>query len=193
VQTNCYDESQREILLELAHRSIECGLSHGSPATVAVSDYSKELTRDRACFVTLHLAGKLRGCIGSIESSRPLVIDVADRAFAAANKDPRFSPLQGHEFERVDIEISVLLPLERIDVASEQELLSELSPGFDGLILQDGGSRGVFLPAVWESLPDPVEFVSQLRSKARLPVDYWSSSLQLWKFQTETFGNHPGQ
>ncbi len=184
-----YDRSQRETLLELAHRSIECGLSHGSPATVVASDYPRELAKHRACFVTLHLGGDLRGCIGSVERVRPLVVDVADRAFAAANKDPRFSPLETHEFETIDIEISVLSPLEPLSLESEKELLEKLRPGVDGLILQDEGSRGVFLPAVWESLPDPAEFVEQLRKKARLPSDFWSSALQVWTFRTETFGS----
>ena len=193
MQSKRYDQPQRKTLLELAHRSIECGVSHGAPASVAVSDYSAALTADRACFVTLHLAGELRGCIGSVESSRPLVIDVAERAFAAANKDPRFSPLQAHELDTLEIEISVLSPPESLDVESEQDLLNQLRPGIDGLILQDASARGVFLPAVWEKLPDPVDFLKQLRKKAYLPEDYWASSQQFWKFQTESFGNRHGK
>lgn len=189
MQSEHYAEPQREILLGLARCSIECGVAHGSPATVAVSDYSAQLTAHRACFVTLHLAGKLRGCIGSIESTRPLVIDVADRAFAAANKDPRFSPLQADELESIEIEISVLHPPKALDLASEQELLTELRPGVDGVIVQAAGSRGVFLPAVWQQLPDPVDFLKQLRKKARLPEADWSSSQRYWKFQTETFAS----
>ena len=189
MQSESYAEPQREILLALARRSIECGIAHGSPATVAVTDYSAQLTAHRACFVTLHLAGKLRGCIGSVESTRPLVIDVADRAFAAANKDPRFSPLQAGELASTQIVISVLQPPQALNLESEQALLAELRPGVDGLILQHDGSRGVFLPAVWEQLPDPSDFLIQLRKKAGLPETVWTSSQQYWKFQTETFGS----
>lgn len=188
-----YDDGQRTLLLELARRSIECGISHGAPASVAVSDYAGELIANRACFVSLHLAGKLRGCIGNIEGVRPLVIDVADRAFAAANKDPRFAPLRADEFESVEIEISVLRPPEPLEAESEQALLSALRPEIDGLILQEGGSRGVFLPVVWNQLPDPREFLKELRKKAGLPEQSWSSSQRYWKFQTETFGNSDGE
>jgi AmmeMemoRadiSam system protein A len=189
VPSEQYDQTERKILLDLARRSIECGLSKGTPVAVAVEDYSAALNQDRACFVTLLRNDQLRGCIGGIESLRPLVIDVADRAFVAANRDPRFPPLQAHELESTEIEISILLPLEPLNVQSEQALLNQLRPGVDGLVLEDGAARGVFLPAVWEKLPGPLDFVTQLRKKAGLPESHWTNSERYWTFRTETFGD----
>lgn len=188
-QRDEYDPEERKSLLDLARHSIEFSATHGAPATVSLNDYPSKLIATRACFVTLRTSGDLRGCIGSVEASRPLVIDVADRAFAAANRDPRFSPVRANELENLEISISVLSPLESLTVASQEELLNQLRPEIDGLIVQEVTSRGVFLPAVWAQLPNPRDFLRQLKKKAALGEDYWSNSLQFWKFETETFGD----
>jgi AMMECR1 domain-containing protein len=72
---------------------------------------------------------------------------------------------------------------------SEADLIEQLRPGVDGLILSRGGQRGTFLPSVWEELPDPYIFLSQLRHKAGLPLDYWSADLQAERYTTESFGD----
>lgn len=184
-----YDSKDRKQLLDLARHSIEHSLAHGVPAPVRVDDDPGKLAEVRACFVTLHLRGELRGCIGNVEASQPLIVEVADRACAAANRDPRFSPVRGGELAQLEISISVLSPLEPLSVASEEELLRMLRPGVDGLIVQEVTSRGVFLPTVWEQLPDPAEFLKHLKTKAGLGENYWSNSLKLWKFATESFGD----
>ncbi len=188
-QRDGFDADERKTLLDLARRSIQSGVARGTPAEVSLKDYPARLATKRACFVTLHREGALRGCIGSLEASRPLVIEVASRAFAAANTDTRFLPLRADELDDLEIDISVLSPPQPLTVHSEQELLNRLRPGIDGLLLQEGTSRGVFLPAVWEALPEPIEFTRELKKKAGLPEDHWSSALRFWTFETETFGD----
>ncbi len=177
----------RRRLLRVAAASIAHGLETGRPLPVDPAEYPPALRVPGAAFVTLHLHGRLRGCIGSLEARRPLVVDVAENAYAAAFRDPRFPPLLAAEFPQVEIEISRLTPAEPLTVSSEAELLQRLQPGVDGLILEEGAHRATFLPAVWETLPDPREFLAQLRVKAGLPPDYWSPTLRLYRYRTEAF------
>lgn len=153
-------------LIALARDSVRHGLDFGRPLDVAAMDLAPPLHASAASFVTLHILGDLRGCIGSIEPRRALAADVAHNAFAAAFHDPRFDPLDEREFDALDIEISVLGVPEPITFSSEAALLQQLAVGRDGLILEQDGRRGVFLPQVWEDLPDPADFVGQLKRKA---------------------------
>ena len=182
-----YSAAERSSLLRVAHASIAAGLQTGKPLVVNTANYPAPLTGQRASFVTLTQGGALRGCIGSLEARMMLVEDVAHNAFAAAFRDPRFPPLQQSEFEALDIQISVLSTPEPVVFATEQELLQGLRPGVDGLILQENGSRGTFLPSVWESLPQPGDFLNHLKLKAGLPAGYWSGSVQVWRYTTESF------
>ncbi len=179
-----YSEEERAALLEVARRSIEHGVAHDRPIAVTPDDHPARLTEKRACFVTLRRGGELRGCIGSVEAARPLVVDVAERGFAAAFRDPRFLPVTEGEIPGLEIEVSVLGPLRALAVDSEAQLIERLRPGRDGLVLEDAGARGLFLPSVWEQLPEPRSFVCQLKKKAGLPEDHWSSTLACWTFET---------
>ena len=177
------------MLLTLARDSIRQGFETGRPLAVDPAQWPEALQREGASFVTLKRPdGSLRGCIGTLEARQPLVTDVAEHAHAAAFRDPRFQPLAADELDEVHLELSVLSRPEPLPVASEAELLAALQPGEDGLILEDGVHRGTFLPAVWESLPEPVDFVRQLKRKAGLPSDYWSPSLTIKRYRTESFG-----
>lgn len=176
----------REALLETARDSIRHGLAHGRPGQPAMERMPATLREHGACFVTLHLEDDLRGCIGSLEAYRPLIEDVAVNAYAAAFRDPRFAPLGEVEFEHVELHISVLHPAQPMAFASERELLAQLRPGVDGLILEAGRCRGTFLPAVWESLPDPERFLRELKRKAGLSADFWSEELRVWRYTTES-------
>jgi len=178
---------QRRLLLDIARASIREGLEHDSALTVTAGDYPPALQAERASFVTLHLEGELRGCIGHLEAIQPLVADVAENAFSAAFRDPRFPPLREPEYAGLHIHISVLTPAEPMQFASEADLLRQLRPGTDGLILEDGWARGTFLPSVWESLPEPQEFLAHLKRKAGLPVGHWSDSLRIYRYTTESF------
>lgn len=130
------------------------------------------LTAPGATFVTLHLDGKLRGCIGSLEPHRSLLDDVRKNARSAAFLDSRFAPLSLREFERVTVEVSELSPQSPLDFRDEADLLAQLRPGIDGLVLAVDGHRGTFLPQVWESLPAPADFLAQLKRKAGLAPDH---------------------
>ncbi|MCB2262296.1 MAG: AmmeMemoRadiSam system protein A [Candidatus Thiosymbion ectosymbiont of Robbea hypermnestra] len=182
-----FDPAQRRQLLTLARQSIAHGLDQGGPLPVVPAEYPPALRAQRAAFVTLQLGGGLRGCIGHLEAIQPLVLDVAENAFAAAFRDPRFPPLTRPELARLTIEISVLTPSQPLACTSEEELLRLLEPGRDGLILEDGAARGTFLPTVWESLPDPRDFLRHLKQKAGLPPDHWSERVRVERYRTESF------
>ncbi len=178
-------KQHQNCLLDIARAAIQHGLTTGKPMPLSVLDYPEELTALRASFVTLQKHQQLRGCIGMLEAIRPLVTDVAENAFAAAFKDPRFPALRASEMSELEIQISILSPAESIIFQSEQDLLDQLKPCVDGLILQEGHQRGTFLPSVWESLPEPEQFLRHLKHKAGLPFDYWSDSLRVYRYQTD--------
>jgi hypothetical protein len=181
------NREQRQSLLEVARQSIEHGLSHRKSLRVPLKSYPSILQRPGAAFVTLRKAGQLRGCIGSLNACQPLVQDVATHAFDAAFKDPRFPTLDAAELSGLDIHISVLSEPMALEVVSEDELLTLLRPGKDGLVLEDGQNRATFLPAVWEQLPEPLPFLRQLKFKAGLPLDHWSTSIRFYRYSTESF------
>lgn len=146
-----------------------------------------ELMQKRATFVTLTIGGRLRGCIGMLEACRPLAEDVAENARAAAFEDPRFPPLTLPELAKLEIHISILSPSEEMVFSSESDLLRQIRPGVDGLILQAGFRRGTFLPSVWAELPEKELFLTHLKLKAGLPADYWSDTLRVFRYTTDCF------
>jgi AmmeMemoRadiSam system protein A len=175
-------------LLELAKNSIQHGLQTGRPLKINLGDFPAELTEQRATFVTLEIIQQLRGCIGMLEAVRPLAEDIAENAFSAAFSDPRFPPLEAKEFEALEIHLSLLTAAEPISFDTEQHLLAQLQPGIDGLILEEGHRRGTFLPSVWESLPEPEQFLRYLKQKAGLPPSYWSEKIRIYRYQAEIIG-----
>jgi AmmeMemoRadiSam system protein A len=130
-----------------------------------------------ATFVTLLQHGQLRGCIGSLEPWRRLDVDVRENALGAAFLDPRFAPLRRREFDEVVVEVSWLGRSEPLRFVDEADLLAQLAPGRDGLILEHRGRRATFLPQVWEALPAPRDFIAALKRKAGWPADFWSPDL----------------
>ena len=183
-------EPDRRLLLEVARRSIRHGLDRGRPLSVDPDEYPDSLRPVAATFVTLEDRAGLRGCIGRLEATRPLVEDVADNAYSAAFRDPRFPPLREDEWAAgLDVHISVLTPPEPLSVVNEEDLLAVLRPGKDGLILEEGRHHATFLPSVWESLPKPAEFLLHLKHKAGLPSDYWSPELRFFRYGSENFGD----
>jgi AmmeMemoRadiSam system protein A len=137
--------------------------------------------------VTLRHSGALRGCVGALDPLRALVCDVAHNAYGAAFRDSRFPALRADELAELKLQISVLSPLEPLDVHSEQALLARLEPGVDGLVLADGERRGTFLPSVWEQLPSAPDFLRELKRKAGLPAQGWSPAYRVWRYTTESF------
>ncbi len=181
-----YSPDERRLLRTLAHRSIAHGLDRGRALQPELGEYPRRLREWRASFVTLEHRGRLRGCIGTLEARQPLVRDVAEHAYAAAFNDPRFPPLSPVEAVDIELHISVLSSPEPLPCASETELLERLQPGIDGLILFEHTRRATFLPAVWDDLPEPREFLTHLKRKAGLPVDYWSAELRFERYRAES-------
>lgn len=178
----------RRYLLHLARQTIACILEGQEPPEVDLEAVSEALRRPGASFVTLTQEGELRGCIGSIEPRRPLVLDVQENAIAAAFHDPRFAPLSRRELDRTHIEISVLTLPQPLEYEGPVDLLSRLRPGVDGVIIERGWHRATFLPQVWEKLPDPREFLAHLCLKAGLPPDdYRRPGLRVYTYQVESF------
>lgn len=181
------ESADRRCLLELARRSISIGCGQDSTPALPRETWSGALTDTRATFVTLKHDGRLRGCRGTVEPKSPLVEDVWQNAWASAYTDPRFQPVSPPEINLLEICISVLTPLQPLSVASEAQLLELLRPGLDGLVLRCGSAGATFLPAVWEMLPDPREFITQLKLKAGWSPSFWSDSLTAQRYGTETF------
>lgn len=186
-----YSEAEQDILLSVAVKSIQHGFLERVALPVHRDNFDEpKLKIDRATFVTLEINGQLRGCIGSLVAMHPLASDVAHNAFAAAFEDPRFPSLTEREFEQLDIHISILSETTPMTFTSEADLLSQLQPGIDGLVLSDNFKRGTFLPSVWKSLPDAASFLRQLKLKAGLSENYWSGTLKIERYTTFSFGRH---
>jgi AmmeMemoRadiSam system protein B/AmmeMemoRadiSam system protein A len=169
----------------LAHARSAIALRLGVPSVP--TPQASFLADPGATFVTLKVKGELRGCVGSLQPRRPLGEDVRANAQAAAFDDPRFPPLDCAEYDALEVEVSVLSECAPIVVASERELHAQLRPGIDGVTLQWGGCRATFLPQVWESLPDPRDFIGHLKRKAGLSLDFWSDELAFSRYTVEKF------
>jgi len=175
----------RALLLSTAAAAIETQLARRPDTGPDPAALPPELREVRASFVTLTIEGALRGCCGSLEPRRPLVVDVWSNARASAFQDPRFEPLEPREWAGVDLEVSVLSPLERVVVCDEAALVARLAPGGDGLVIAWRGRRATFLPKVWEQLPEPLEFLRHLKLKAGWPEDFWAPDVEVWRYETE--------
>ena len=138
------------------------------------------LTEFGASFVTLKYDEHLRGCIGSIYPTKPLILDIIDNAKNSAFQDPRFNPLTVEELSKINISVSILSSIERINFKDERDLLSKIYP--HGIILIEKDKRAVYLPIVWEQLPDREIFLNSLKEKAGLPPEYFSKTLEAYKF-----------
>jgi AmmeMemoRadiSam system protein A len=180
-------------VLTLARSAIAEQLGLGRLETV-----QDDASLDQPCasFVTLKQDRQLRGCVGSVQRTRALRDDVRVNAVAAAFRDPRFAPLEARELPTVSLEVSVLSAEERIELASEEELIARLRPGIDGLIVEYGSHRATLLPQVWQQLQDPREFLATLKLKAGLPEDFWSPRMVVSRYTATTwaeYGTHSAQ
>ena len=180
-----YSTAEKNLILDIATNAIKFGLETQQVLPLKLTDYPKKLSADGASFVTLEINQQLRGCIGTLEAYQPLIQDIAQNAYAAAFRDPRFPPLTTKEYPHITKHISILSSTIPIIFTSEQDLLQQLRPGIDGLVLADQGKRGTFLPTVWQSLPTPKLFLNQLKLKAGLPTNYWSTTIQVARYTVE--------
>lgn len=180
-------EQNKKVLHDIAYRSIDQGLSSGHPLTVDLSDYDEPLREKKATFVTLKIHDQLRGCIGILEPLRPLVEDVAYNAFAAAYEDSRFNPVSRDEIPSLSIHISILNTPEAMHFDSEQDMIRQLAPGKDGIILIAGFRKATFLPSVWESVKTKTEFIEHLKQKAGLSKHYWDQHIKILRYSVDEF------
>jgi MEMO1 family protein len=172
-------------LIELVRGGIAAGFNTGQPGhAVANPTLAPRLTAPGAAFVTLRRDGQLRGCIGSPVARRPLVEDVVDHAFNAAFRDPRFPKLHVLELAGLALSVSVLTPPEAMRFDDEADLLAQLRPGVDGLIIEDAGRRSLFLPNVWEEIRDKRRFLGALKQKAGLRVEHFSHTFTARRFRS---------
>jgi AmmeMemoRadiSam system protein A len=178
----------RRYLLELAREAIARATHRQESPPVDLNAVSEGLRRDGTSFVTLTRRGELRGCIGSLEPRRPLVLDVRENAVAAAFNDPRFPPVRSDELDDLHVEVSVLSPPEPLSYDGPEDLVAQLRPAVDGVVVERGWNRATFLPQVWEKLPDPHQFLQHLCLKAHLPADaYRHPGLDVYTYQVEKF------
>ncbi len=169
-----------KILLEIARNAVRDFLATGNHEDYPAKDH--ELLAPRGCFVTLRENGKLRGCVGTFDDSKPLVQNVARMAISAATQDHRFHPVTKEELSKVDIEISVIGPLEKA------ETLDSIEIGKHGVMVQYKNRRGTFLPDVaverkW-SVPEFVMYCA--REKADLHPEEISKA-EIYRYEVEKF------
>ncbi len=143
------------------------------------------MKQNGASFVTLEKNGSLRGCIGSVGATRPLIQDIISNAQNAAFKDPRFYPVQKDEIDKLKIAVSLLSNPSPIQFKDEEDLLSQLIQDVDGLIIKDKEKSAVYLPSVWKQLPNKKDFLNNLKIKAGFTPDYFSNTFEAYRFRAE--------
>jgi len=173
-----FDADKGATLLQLARSAIGSTLGYEMPRLTEPG----WLAEPGASFVTITRQGELRGCIGTVEASRPLGEDVRDNAVAAAFHDPRFLPLRRAAFDDIRVEVSLLSPTEVMAVKDEAAALAALRPNVDGLVFEYGHHRSAFLPQVWQQLPKPAAFLAHLKRKAGLSMNFWAEGVRLSRF-----------
>jgi AmmeMemoRadiSam system protein A len=176
---------QKISLLKLARKTIYELLFKNKFDGSGIEEFTDNIYRIKCgAFVTLHIKGSLRGCIGYIEGIKPIPDTVIDMAKASAFRDPRFMPLSQSEYEKMDIEISVLSPIEKVMG------VSDIVIGRDGLIISNGGRSGLLLPQVaTENNWDLAHFLEHTCYKAGLPADAWKwKDTEIQKFSAQVFG-----
>ncbi|MGK0297743.1 MAG: AmmeMemoRadiSam system protein B/AmmeMemoRadiSam system protein A [Gammaproteobacteria bacterium] len=180
------NQEQQKLLLEIAYSSIEYGFINNEPLIPELNEYPQVFTEPRGLFVTLTLNDILRGCIGNIEAVHPLAFATAKNAYNAAFCDPRFSKLSRTEFNDIDLSISILSPKKEIYFDTESDLLAQLRPAIDGLIISSGNHTATFLPAVWDKISSADIFLTQLKLKAEIKSD--DIPERAWIYQSDSYG-----
>ncbi len=182
-----YSLANRQSMLQVARDAIMQTLIGNKDIKINLKLFPPQLLEMKGTFVTLSIDGKLRGCIGSLSPQRPLILDVIHNAQAAAFQDPRFAALTLNEFQNVEIHISILTAARNMQVSSKEELLTQLRPGSDGIILKEEGKSATYLPSVWEKIPKAQDFIYELRRKAGLDPEGWDESTQIFRYETIEF------
>jgi AmmeMemoRadiSam system protein A len=182
------NKEEQGLCLKIARQALESAINHRSLPEIDLETLPLPLQEEMASFVTLTIEGRLRGCIGTLQAYQPLANDVQEHAVAAGLQDFRFPNVQPDELDLIEIEVSVLSPQQPLDYDNPEDLVRKLRPDVDGVVLQDGFQKATFLPQVWEKLPDPDQFLSQLCMKMGAPPDLWrKKSLKVFTYQVQEF------
>lgn len=178
-----FNSEERRILLRTAHAAIEAALAGRSSPPVDLTSFSSRLSTKRGVFTTIYWKGDLRGCVGHILPSAPLLQTVMETAQAAAFHDPRFLPLTHEELPDITVSLSILSALEPIQP-------EQIEIGRHGLLISLGTTRGLLLPQVpAEHGWDRLTFLEQTCRKAGLPGDAWKKGATIHAFTAEVFGD----
>lgn len=180
-------ELDKKNLLRLARHTIARICVEGEAPKLDLTQFPAKLQAHLASFVTLQKFGELRGCIGSLTPRKPLIVDIAHNAFASAFRDQRFFPVTENELADLRIEISILTPMTAMRIETEEDLLEQLRPGIDGLLIQGDHHKATFLPQVWEQLTEPDEFLLHLKHKAGLQSHEWPEDMRCFSYQCLKF------
>jgi uncharacterized protein len=188
VPENHISDPDRSYLLSIARQAIENATSGRSAPRVDIENLSPILQENGASFVTLTVRGYLRGCVGALEPSQSLVMDVREHAVAAAFHDYRFPPVQANEVKDLEIEISYLSRPKPLNYENPDDLPRLIKPHIDGVVIMDGRQRATFLPQVWEKIPEPEEFLDELCMKMGASANLWrQKKLNVLIYQVEEF------
>jgi len=180
IEAHTVDDDDRQRLLSLARRALEARVRREAPPA---PDRGGALEWPRGAFVTIHCRGDLRGCLGRLDTDQPLADTVAQLAASVSDSDPRFDPVRPGELDTIDVEISVLTP-DR-EVAS----IADVEVGRHGLIVEQGGRRGLLLPQVATEYGwDAETFAAHTCLKAGLPGDAWRHGARIFVFEAQVFG-----
>lgn len=176
----------KQVILKTARHAIQYGLTYNKVPHLELESYSQALQQPGASFVTLKETGKLRGCIGTLQSHQPLIQDIAEHAYAAAFEDPRFTPVNSIEEPVIHISVSILSTPEPMEFEDEDDLISQIVAGEDGLIFKYKSHKATYLPSVWEQLSEPREFFTQLKLKAGVSGGFWSDEVEVLRYSALT-------
>lgn len=176
-----------ELLFDLAEGVLATALAGGHPELPEVDTLPAALQEPTCVFVTLMVRGELNGCIGTIDADEPLGLAVPRLALSAAFADYRLPSLRATDFGDATIEVALLSPLEPMETRSRQDLVEQLHPGEDGVVIRAGRRQGLFLPKVWDQLPDPDDFLDHLWHKAGLVPRSWAPGTEALRFTARTY------
>ena len=179
-KNNFLKEYYSDFILDLCRTSIK---SQFDKEQIEIK-FPQVFAQAGASFVTLEKHNTLRGCIGSIIAHRSLIEDIVINAQNAAFNDPRFNPVAKDEIPDLQIAVSLLSTPKQMNFKDEEDLLNQIRPFQDGIIIKDGNYQAVYLPSVWEQLPDKKEFLNSLKMKAGLAPDHFSKTFEAYRFET---------
>ncbi|MFQ5593753.1 MAG: AmmeMemoRadiSam system protein A [Anaerolineae bacterium] len=178
--------AEADLLLQVARAALQRAVQTGNADEpwLPPIEVPEPLLEEGASFVTLHVDGALRGCIGSAQAYRPVLVDVASNAMRAALLDPRFDYITQEELPRTEIEISILTPLMPLAYRDGSDLTDQLRPHIDGVMVVRDHNRALLLPQTWDLAPDRHEFMAILCRKAGLPDNaYMEGDVEVYTFQ----------